>query len=180
LGLLLVWSLFEQWPTVYGKCLLSVKGKALLHKILQCFVGEPENFLYFCSPNQFRGVRSDRRSGFVHLRKETVNKDSMYAIVTIAGQQFKVEKDRKVFVHRLGAEEGASVEFDEVLLVEDESGIKVGAPVLSGAKVTAKVLSHLKGDKVIVFKKKRRKGYKKKNGHRQYLSQIQIEDIVIG
>src|SRR5690554_5460962 len=104
----------------------------------------------------------------------------MYAIVTIAGQQFKVEKDRKVFVHRLGAEEGASVEFDEVLLIEDESGIKVGAPTLAGAKVTAKVLSHLKGEKVIVFKKKRRKGYKKKNGHRQYLSQIQIEDILIG
>ncbi|MCA1745160.1 MAG: 50S ribosomal protein L21 [Bacteroidales bacterium] len=104
----------------------------------------------------------------------------MYAIVTIAGQQFKVEKDRKVFVHRLGAEEGASVEFDEVLLIEDESGITVGAPTLAGAKVTAKVLAHLKGEKVIVFKKKRRKGYKKKNGHRQYLSQIQIEDILIG
>ncbi|WP_232468419.1 50S ribosomal protein L21 [Alkalitalea saponilacus] len=104
----------------------------------------------------------------------------MYAIVTIAGQQFKVEKDRKVFVHRLSADEGASVEFDEVLLVEDESGVKIGAPVVEGAKVTAKVLSHLKGDKVIVFKKKRRKGYKKKNGHRQYLSQIQIEDIQIG
>jgi large subunit ribosomal protein L21 len=104
----------------------------------------------------------------------------MYAIVTIAGQQFKVEKDRKVFVHRLNAEEGASVEFDEVLLVEDESGIKIGAPLLEGAKVTAKVLAHLKGDKVIIFKKKRRKGYQKKNGHRQYLSQIQIEGIQIG
>ncbi len=104
----------------------------------------------------------------------------MYAIVTIAGQQFKVEKDRKVFVHRLDAEEGASVEFDEVLLYEDESGIQIGAPVLKGAKVTAKVLAHLKGDKVIIFKKKRRKGYQKMNGHRQYFSQIQIEDILIG
>ena len=104
----------------------------------------------------------------------------MYAIVTIAGQQFKVEKDRKIFVHRLAAEEGSSVEFDEVLLVEDESGIKVGAPTLQGAKVTAKVLSHLKGEKVIVFNKKRRKNYQKMNGHRQYLSQIQIEGIQVG
>lgn len=103
----------------------------------------------------------------------------MYAIVTIAGQQFKVEKDRKVFVHRLDAEEGASVEFNQVLLVEDGSSVKVGAPVLEGAKVTAKVLAHLKGEKVIVFKKKRRKGYKKKNGHRQSFSQIQIEGIQI-
>ncbi len=103
----------------------------------------------------------------------------MYAIVTIAGQQFKVEKDRKVFVHRLQSEEGSSVEFDQVLLVEDEGNVKVGTPVIEGAKVTAKVLAHLKGDKVIVFKKKRRKGYKKKNGHRQFLSQIQIEGIQI-
>lgn len=103
----------------------------------------------------------------------------MYAIVTIAGQQFKVEKDRKVFVHRLDAEEGASVEFNEVLLVEDGGEVKVGAPVLEGAKVTAKVLAHVKGEKVLVFKKKRRKGYKKKNGHRQSFSQIQIEAIQI-
>ncbi len=103
----------------------------------------------------------------------------MYAIVTIAGQQFKVEKDRKVFVHRLDAEEGASLEFDQVLLVEDDGGIKVGTPVLEGAKVTAKVLAHLKGEKVIIFKKKRRKGYKKKNGHRQSFTQIQIEGIQI-
>ncbi len=104
----------------------------------------------------------------------------MYAIVTIAGQQFKVQKDLKIFVHRLASEEGSSVEFDDVLLIEDESGVKIGAPVIEGAKVKAKVLSHLKGDKVIVFKKKRRKGYRKKNGHRQYLSQIQIEDILVG
>lgn len=103
----------------------------------------------------------------------------MYAIVTIAGQQFKVEKDRKVFVHRLEAEEGSSLEFDQVLMVEDGTTIKIGTPVLEGAKVTAKVLSHLKGDKVIVFKKKRRKGYKKKNGHRQSFTQIQIEGIQI-
>ncbi|MBR8534742.1 50S ribosomal protein L21 [Carboxylicivirga mesophila] len=102
----------------------------------------------------------------------------MYAIVDIAGQQFKVEKERKIFVHRLSAEEGATVEFEKVLLTDNEGDVKIGAPVLEGAKVTAKVLSHVKGDKVIVFKKKRRKGYKKKNGHRQYFTQIQIEEIV--
>ncbi|MBS2096997.1 50S ribosomal protein L21 [Carboxylicivirga linearis] len=102
----------------------------------------------------------------------------MYAVVDIAGQQFKVEKDRKIFVHRLSAEEGSSVEFEKVLLLDNEGDVKIGAPVLDGAKVTAKVLSHVKGDKVIVFKKKRRKGYKKKNGHRQYFTQIQIEEIV--
>jgi len=102
----------------------------------------------------------------------------MYAIVEIAGQQFKVEKDKKIFVHRLQEEEGSNVEFENVLLVEDESGVKVGTPKVEGVKVSAKVLEHMKGDKVIVFKKKRRKGYKKKNGHRQYLTQIQIEDII--
>jgi len=102
----------------------------------------------------------------------------MYAIVDIAGQQFKVEKERKIFVHRLSAEEGATVEFEKVLLTDNEGDVKIGAPVLEGAKVTAKVLSHVKGDKVIVFKKKRRKGYQKKNGHRQYFTQIQIEEIV--
>jgi large subunit ribosomal protein L21 len=102
----------------------------------------------------------------------------MYAIVDIAGQQFKVEANRKVFVHRLAAEEGATVDFDKVLLIDNNGKVSIGAPIVAGAKVTAKVLSHLKGDKVIVFKKKRRKGYKKKNGHRQYLTQIQIESIV--
>ena len=101
----------------------------------------------------------------------------MYAIVDIAGQQFKVEKERKIFVHRLKAEEGASITFDKVLLVDNEETVKVGTPYIDGATVTAKVLTHLKGDKVIVFKKKRRKGYTKKNGHRQYLTQIQIENI---
>ncbi len=102
----------------------------------------------------------------------------MYAVVDIAGQQFKVEKDRKIFVHRLSAEEGETVEFEKVLLVDNAGDVKIGAPVIEGSKVTAKVLSHVKGDKVIVFKKKRRKGYKKKNGHRQYFTQIQIEEIV--
>ena len=101
----------------------------------------------------------------------------MYAIVEIAGQQFKVAKDQKVYVHRLQEAEGSKVTFDKVMLVEDGGNVTVGAPAIEGAAVTAKILGHLKGDKVIVFKKKRRKGYKKKNGHRQYLSEIQIESI---
>ena len=101
----------------------------------------------------------------------------MYAIVEIAGQQFKVAKDQKVYVHRLQGEEGSKISFDNVLLVEDKGNVTIGAPAIEGATVTAKILGHLKGDKVIVFKKKRRKGYKKKNGHRQYLSEIQIESI---
>ena len=100
----------------------------------------------------------------------------MYAIVEIAGQQFKVAKDQKVFDHRLEEKEGSKVSFDKVLLLDDGK-VTIGAPVIENAVVTAKVLSHLKGDKVIVFKKKRRKGFKKKNGHRQYLSEIQIEGI---
>ena len=101
----------------------------------------------------------------------------MYAIVEIAGQQFKVEEGRKVYVHRLATEEGAKIEFDQVLLVDNNGEIKIGTPVVEGAKVTATVLQHLKGDKVIVFKKKRRKTFKRKNGHRQCLTQIQIESI---
>jgi large subunit ribosomal protein L21 len=102
----------------------------------------------------------------------------MYAIVEIAGQQFKVAKDQKVYVHRLQAEEGKKVTFDNVLLLEDGSDITIGAPAIDGAAVEAKVVKHLKGDKVIVFKKKRRKGYRKKNGHRQYLTELQIEGII--
>ena len=98
----------------------------------------------------------------------------MYAIVEIAGQQFKVEKDQQIFVHRLDSEEGSKIDFDKVLLLDDAGSVNVGAPVITGAKVTAKVLEHLKGDKVIVFKKKRRKGYKVKNGHRQYLTKLEI------
>ncbi|WP_440879853.1 50S ribosomal protein L21 [Tenacibaculum sp. C7A-26P2] len=101
----------------------------------------------------------------------------MYAIVEIAGQQFKVAKDQKVYVHRLQEAEGSKVTFDKVMLIEESGSITVGAPAIEGAGVTAKILGHLKGDKVIVFKKKRRKGYKKKNGHRQYLTEIQIEAI---
>ena len=102
----------------------------------------------------------------------------MYAIVEIAGHQFKVEKDQKVFVNRLAVEEGKQVDFDNVLLLADGSNVTVGAPAIAGAQVSAKVLKHLKGDKVIVFKKKRRKGYRVKNGHRQALTEIVIENIV--
>ncbi|MBZ9652776.1 50S ribosomal protein L21 [Psychroflexus montanilacus] len=103
----------------------------------------------------------------------------MYAIVEIAGQQFKVAKDQKVFVHRLKEDEGADVSFDKVLLHADGDNITLGAPAIDGASVSAKVVKHLKGDKVIVFKKKRRKGYRKKNGHRQYLTEIHIGDISV-
>src|SRR5690554_3194547 len=104
---------------------------------------------------------------------------TMYAIVNIAGQQFKVAKDQTLFVHRLQGEEGASIEFDNVLLAENDGKFSVGTPTVEGAKVSAKILSHLKGDKVIVFKKKRRKGYKKKNGHRQQFSKIEITGITL-
>ncbi len=102
----------------------------------------------------------------------------MIAIVDIAGQQFKVENGKKLFVHRLPGDEGTNVEFGQVLLIDNEGAITVGTPVVEGASVTAKILEHMKGDKVTVFKKKRRKGYQKSTGHRQYLSKIQIENIV--
>lgn len=102
----------------------------------------------------------------------------MYAIVEIAGQQFKVAKDQKVYVHRLKQEEGKKVTFDQVLLIGDGDSVTVGAPAIDGAAVEAKIVKHLKGDKVIVFKKKRRKGYRVKNGHRQFLTELVIEEIV--
>jgi large subunit ribosomal protein L21 len=104
----------------------------------------------------------------------------MYAIVEIAGQQFKVQKDQKIFVHRLDAEEGKKVSFDKVLLVDNDGKVTLGAPAIAGATVSAKVEEHVKGDKVIVFRKKRRKGYKKKNGHRQSFTAITISDIKVG
>ena len=101
----------------------------------------------------------------------------MYAIVEISGQQFKVAKDEKIFVHRLDEKEGSEVSFEKVLLLDDGKNIKVGSPTINGVSVDAKIINHLKGDKVVVFKKKRRKGYRVKNGHRQYLSEIQISNI---
>ena len=101
----------------------------------------------------------------------------MYAIVEIAGQQFKVVQDQKLFVHRLTDKEGSKVSFDKVFLLDDGKKVSIGAPAITGASVEAKVVSHLKGDKVIVFKKKRRKGYRVKNGHRQALTELVIEKI---
>jgi large subunit ribosomal protein L21 len=101
----------------------------------------------------------------------------MYAIVEIAGHQYKVQKDQQIFVNRLQNEEGTEVEFNHVLLTDDNGSITVGAPAVEGVKVTARVVNHLKGDKVIIFKKKRRKGYQKKNGFRAYLTEIVIENI---
>ena len=101
----------------------------------------------------------------------------MYAIVDIAGQQFKVEQGQEIFVHRLAGDEGSKMDFDKVLLIEKDGKTTIGAPVIEGAQVKGTILEHLKGDKVFVFKKKRRKGYKKFNGHRQYLSLLKIDSI---
>ena len=102
----------------------------------------------------------------------------MYAIVEIAGKQFKVVQDQKIFVNRLKDDEGASVSFDIVMLKDNDGAVEIGQPYLEGAKVNATVLKHIKGDKVLVFHKKRRKGYQKMNGHRDYLTQIKIDSIL--
>ena len=104
----------------------------------------------------------------------------MYAIVEISGKQFKVEKKQKLYVNRLDVAEGKKISFDNVLMVNDGSKSSVGSPNVSGVQVDAKVLKHLKSDKVIVFKKKRRKGYKVRNGHRQAITEIEISDILTG
>ena len=101
----------------------------------------------------------------------------MYAIVEIAGQQFKVEEGKKIFVHRLGVEKETELKFDQVLLIEDEGKITIGEPVIKDAFVEGKILDHVRGDKVIVFKKKRKKGYRIKNGHRQNFTQVEIVSI---
>jgi len=108
----------------------------------------------------------------------TINKQKMYAIVEIAGQQFKVERGAKVYVHRLDANEGADLEFDKVLLVDNGGKVEVGSPTVTGTKVAATVIQHLRGDKVLVFKKKRRKTYQKLNGHRQDYTQILIQGVL--
>ncbi|MCP4550815.1 MAG: 50S ribosomal protein L21 [Bacteroidetes bacterium] len=101
----------------------------------------------------------------------------MYAIVDIAGQQFKVEKNQEIFVHRLEGKEGSKVKFDDVMLLDDNGKVKIGQPFVKGAIISAKIISHDKGDKITVFHKKRRKGYQKENGHRQLFSKIQIQGI---
>lgn len=112
------------------------------------------------------------------LPEEILKHIEMYAIVEIAGQQMKAEKGRKIYVHRLENAEGETVVFNKVLLVDNEGAVKVGTPVVEGASVKVTVLEHVKGDKVLVFKKKRRKSYQKMNGHRQYLTKVQIEEVI--
>ena len=102
----------------------------------------------------------------------------MYVIVDIQGQQFKVQQDQKLFVHRINADQGSEVEFEKVMLIDNNGDVQVGAPVIEGAKVIVEVLSHVKGDKVLVFKKKRRKGYRKLNGHRQQFSEVRVKEII--
>ena len=103
----------------------------------------------------------------------------MYALVEILGQQFKVEQGKKLFIHRMAeAERGETVEFDKVLLVDNNGTVTVGAPVVNGAKVVCEVISHVRGEKVIVFHKKRRKGYRKRNGHRQDFTELTIKEII--
>ena len=102
----------------------------------------------------------------------------MYVIVDIQGQQFKVKQDQRLFVHRINAEQGSEVEFEKVMLIDNEGTITVGTPVVEGAKVVVEILSHLKGDKVLVFKKKRRKGHRKLNGHRQQFPEVRVKEII--
>ena len=112
--------------------------------------------------------------GLFHL-----NTYKMYAIVEIAGQQFKVEKGRTVYTHSLAGSVGAALVIDKVLLVDNDGKISVGAPTVAGATVQAKIVAHVRGEKVLVFKKKRRKSYQKMNGHRQDLTQVLIEGISV-
>lgn len=126
----------------------------------------------------FRAGSISGHSIDTRLPEEILKNSEMYAIVEIAGQQMKVEAGRKVYVHRLENAEGETVVFDKVLLVDNDGAIKVGTPVVEGAKVTVTVLEHVKGEKVLVFKKKRRKGYQKMNGHRQFMTKVQIEEVL--
>lgn len=114
-----------------------------------------------------------------HFDNRSYINQFMYAIVNIAGKQFKVTKDQQIYAPKMQGDVDASVEFDEVLFAENDGQVSIGAPLVGGAKVSAKILGHVKGDKIIVFKKKRRKGYKKKKGHRQQYTKIQIEDILL-
>ncbi|GBU07480.1 50S ribosomal protein L21 [Bacteroidales bacterium] len=102
----------------------------------------------------------------------------MYVIVDIQGQQFKVEKDQKLFVHRINADRGAEVEFEKVMLVDKDGKVSIGSPLLEGAKVVVEVISHVKGDKVLIFHKKRRKGHRKLNGHRQQFTEVLVKEVI--
>lgn len=124
------------------------------------------------------------RLNFIFLHSQVSKRKNnileMYAIVDIAGQQIKVEKNQKVFVNRLQGKEGSKVDFDQILLIDDNGKIKVGTPIVKDIVVSATIVAHIKADKVKVFKKKRRKGYKKLNGHRQLLTELLIENIAAG
>ena len=102
----------------------------------------------------------------------------MYAIIEVAGQQFKAEAGKRLYVHRLNAEQGSVVKFEKVLLIDNDGAVTVGEPTVSGASISAEVLSHPRGEKVIVFHKKRRKGYRKRNGHRQDFTEVLIKELV--
>ncbi len=112
-----------------------------------------------------------------YASRSNIIKRKMYAIVEIAGQQFKVEEGKKIFVHRLDVEDGKKIEFDHVLLLDEDGKVSVGEPTVKDASVQAKVIDKVRGDKVIVFKKKRKKGYRIKNGHRQNFTQVEIISI---
>ena len=123
--------------------------------------------------------RHDKKThAAARLRHVTSGYFNMYVIVDIQGQQFKVQQDQKLFVHRINADQGAEVEFEKVMLVDNGGAITVGSPVIEGAKVVVEILSHVKGDKVLIFKKKRRKGYRKLNGHRQQFSEVRVKEII--
>lgn len=137
--------------------------------------------MYICTLNS-HGVKTEvalLNVGASHLTDVISKCNKMYAIVEILGHQFKVEQGKKLFVHRMNeAEVGSTVEFDRVLLVDNDGAVTVGTPVVEGAKVVCEVVSHLKGDKVIVFHKKRRKGYRKRKGHRQSFTELKVKEIV--
>jgi len=116
-----------------------------------------DGFIYFCSP-------------FLKIK-------FMYAIVDIAGKQFKVEANKYLYAPLMEGQNGTQVSFDKVLLIDDGASVSVGTPVIKGASISGKIMEHVKGDKEIVFKKKRRKGYAKKNGHRQQYTRVMIESI---
>ena len=126
----------------------------------------------------FRAGPKSKGQKHFRLPEQNVNQLKMFAIIDFGGTQFKVEKDAKLYVNRVETPEGETFEIEKVLLVDNDGKVKVGTPVVKGAKVTAKVLEHVRDETKIVFKKKRRKGYRVRNGHRQYLTQIQIEEIV--
>lgn len=132
---------------------------------------------YFEGFGQFFGFRWFFRPGLLSLQSIFKNQTVMYAVVDIAGKQFKVEKDQYLYAPRIDAEIGTKVQFDRVLLIDADGKVQVGQPTIKGASISCKVLEQVKDDKVIVFKKKRRKGYAKKNGHRQQLTKIQVESI---